>query len=167
MAVLRQMGSAMTDDADPVVTRAEIARRLGLSTRTIGDHAAHGRLVKAGGGYLLWASVRALVAYQAEALAGRNTEVQQARSRLGLAKARMAELKLAEAEGRLVDAEEVLQAWAGMCLQARNRILAVPKRLGMLLGHLGKMEIGVIDRELREALTELGSGGEETDGRGE
>lgn len=151
----------MTEAADETVTRAELARRLGLSTRTIGDHAAHGRLVKSGGGYLLWASIRALVAYQAESLAGRTGEVQEARARLELAKARMAELKLAEAEGRMLDAGEVEQTWSGICLQVRNRILAVPKRLPVILGHLTRSDFAAIDRELREALTELGHGDDE------
>jgi phage terminase Nu1 subunit (DNA packaging protein) len=148
----------MTDDADPIVTRAELARRLGLSTRTIGDHAAHGRLVRSDGGYLLWASIRALVTYQAEALAGRNTEVNQARARLELAKAKMAELKLAEAEGRSLDAEEVLQAWIGLITRVRNRILQAPKRLQITLGHLTRSDFAAIERELRDALTELGTG---------
>ena len=145
----------MADDADPIVTRAELARRLGLSTRTIGDHAAHGRLVRQGKGYALFASIRALVAYQSEALAGRNTEVQQARGRLELAKARLAELRLAEEEGRLVDALEMQNLVAGMIVRVRNRILAAPKRVHFRLPHLTRSDIGAFDTELREALTEL------------
>lgn len=142
-------------DEDETVTRVELARRLGLSTRTIGDHAAKGRLVKRGDRYLLWPSIQRLFAYQAEALAGRAGEGQEGRARLVMAKAKKAELELAEMEGRLVDAEETAQAWYGLAVQARNGILYVPKRLPMLLPHLTRADIAVIDRELREALTKL------------
>jgi hypothetical protein len=36
----------------------------------------------------------------------------------------------AEAEGRMVDAEEVLQAWIGLITRVRNRLLSIPARLG-------------------------------------
>lgn len=168
LAAENDEGSPPPPDRDEAVTRVELARRLGLSTRTIGDHAAKGRLVKRGDRYLLWASIQSLIAYQAEALAGRDGEGQRARARLAMAKARTAELELARLEETLIDAEETRRWVEGMSLRVRNRILYVPKRLPMALSHLTRADLAVIDRELREALTELGEGradpdAEETD----
>ncbi len=132
--------------------------RLGLSTRTLSSHAAKGHLVKRGDRYLPWASARALIAYQAEALAGRTGEGQEGRARLAMAKAKMAELQLAQLEGRMLDAEEVVQAWKGLALRVRNRILAAAKRAQMRLPHLTRADVAVIEAELREALTDTDSG---------
>lgn len=156
-AETREGGLHDTEDEEPV-TREELARLLGLSTRTISSHAAKGHLVKRGDRYLPWASARALIAYQAEALAGRAGEGQEARARLVMAKAKTAELELARLEETLIDAEETRRWVEGMCLTVRNRILYVPKRLPMVLGHLTRADLAAIDAELREALTELGEG---------
>jgi phage terminase Nu1 subunit (DNA packaging protein) len=77
-----------------------------------------------------------------------------------MAKARMAELQLAEAEGRMVDGLEMQQAVSGLVVRLRNRILAVAKRLQMRLPHLTREDIAVIDEELREALLELSRHGD-------
>lgn len=151
-------GGPPPPDGDEAVTRVELARRLGLSTRTVGDHAAKGHLVKQGDRYLAWASARSLIAYQAKALAGRAGDGQEARARLAMAKAKIAELELAEREGRMADVVEMGHAVTGMIVRVRNRILYVPKRLPMALPHLTREDLAVIDRELRDALTELGEG---------
>lgn len=158
LAAENRKGGPPPPEGDEAVTRVELARRTGLATRTIGDHAAKGHLVNWGEKYLLWASIQSLIAYQAEALAGRAGEGQQARARLTMAKARTAELELARLEETLIDAEETRRWVEGMCLRVRNRILYVPKRLPMVLPHLTRADLAVIDAELREALTELGEG---------
>lgn len=89
-------------------------------------------------------------------------EYQEARTRREQVNARMTELELAEREGRLVDAEVVAQTWSGFGVRVRNRILHAPKRLPMVLGHPTRADMAVIDRELREALTESGEGRDAT-----
>ena len=104
----------------------------------------------------LKASVRAAFAHQREVAAGRSSsEVREARARLETAKAKLAEMKVAQAEGTLVDAREVEETWRGMISRCRSPLLAIPARLQFRMGHLGRTEIGIIDQELRDALTEL------------
>src|SRR5262249_10134752 len=61
-------------------------------------------------------------------------------------------------------------SWAALCLKLRPsnangrpssaasgpRLLAVPSRAGQRLPHLGAHDVGEIDREIRDALSELG-----------
>lgn len=149
----------MSEDPERTVSTAELGAWLDLSPRSIREHAAAGRLVPRGKGFALQASVRAFSRWQREAMAGRGgQEYQEARTRREQANAEMAELKLAEAQGRVLDAAEVERLWTGANLRCRNHILAVVKKLGMLLGHLSRADLVVIDRLLREALTELGTG---------
>lgn len=79
------------------------------------------------------------------------------RARLAREQADGQALKNAAARGDLVAAAEVARAWSDMLRQVRSRILAVPSRLRQALT-LDTVEVEAIDRELREALTELADG---------
>lgn len=51
------------------------------------------------------------------------------------AQARLAEIKAATLEGRLVDVDDVKAAWARIALDIRAGLLAIPSRVGARLGY--------------------------------
>ena len=52
------------------------------------------------------------------------------------------------------------RAWGDILRGIRSRILAVPSRLRQTVPHLTTSDVTLIDRELRDALQELGAGGQ-------
>lgn len=144
-------------DGKLMVTGTELADWLAVGQPALQAHLEAGRLVREGQLYDLKASIRLYSAHMREVAAGRgDQEVADAKKRLDHAKASLAELKLAAAAGQMVEASDVERVWTDVLRQLRSRILAVPNRVRQLLGHLGEMETRVIDRELRDALAELG-----------
>ncbi len=81
------------------------------------------------------------------------------RARLARAQADAQELKNAALRGELVKADEVERRWSDILRNLRARILAVPSRLRGVLD-LSPGQVQRIDRELRDALAELGHGHE-------
>jgi len=57
---------------------------------------------------------------------------------------------------KLVDADAVEARWRTALTDIRNRLLTVPGRCGTRISHLSRAEIATIDREVRDALQELG-----------
>jgi phage terminase Nu1 subunit (DNA packaging protein) len=84
------------------------------------------------------------------------------RARLARAQAENIEMKNAQARGELVRAEDVERAWADTLRRVRSRILAVPSRVRQAV-ELQPDAALAMDRELREALTELGEGASDAD----
>ena len=78
-----------------------------------------------------------------------------ARARLANAQAEHAETKVKILRGELLDAGDVKAAWYAILTLARARVLAVPSRLQQVTPHLTASDIEALDRELREALSEL------------
>lgn len=140
-----------------LVTGTVLADWLAVGQPALQAHLEAGRLVRVGQFYDLKASIRAYSAHMREVAAGRgNEELQDAKKRLDLARAQIAELKLAQASGEVLPSGEVEREWSDILRKVRSRILSVPGRIRQRLGHIGDMEVRVIDRELRDALTELG-----------
>lgn len=71
--------------------------------------------------------------------------------------ARKARLEFQKEAGKLLSAPEVESRWARIIGDCRNRLLAVPSRIGSRLSHLTNVEIEAIDREIRAAMSELGA----------
>jgi phage terminase Nu1 subunit (DNA packaging protein) len=67
--------------------------------------------------------------------------------------ASLAELKVAERRGELLDAAEVERTWGGVVRTIRASMLAIPSRCGARLPHLTAADIAEIDAEVRAALT--------------
>ena len=65
-------------------------------------------------------------------------------------------LKNAFLRGEYVPASEVERAWSDTLRALRSRLLAVPSRLRQSMQHLTTSDVTMIDRELRDALQELG-----------
>ena len=87
-------------------------------------------------------------------LTGRATrEDQVERSRLIRAQAVRAERQNEVEAARLVDSDAVRLEWADICVTIRQRLLAIPARIAARYPD-PKLRAD-IDREIREALTEL------------
>jgi phage terminase Nu1 subunit (DNA packaging protein) len=95
------------------------------------------------------------------AASGRGSEEQALtltgeRARLARAQADAQELKNATLRGLLVPAIEVEREWSGTLRSLRSQLLAVPSRVRQRLGHLTTGDVDAIDRELRDALAQIG-----------
>lgn len=114
------------------------------------------------GTYALEATVSAYVVHLRGVASGRGGEAEVAglsveRARLAKEQADAAALKNAVTRGEMVAAADVEREWSDVLRQVRARILAVPSRLRQTMT-LAAVEVDTIDRELRDALTELGHG---------
>lgn len=78
------------------------------------------------------------------------------KARLAKEQADAQALKNARLRDELVEASAVERAWADTLRKVRARILAVPPRLRQTIT-LSTADADLIDRELRDALTELGN----------
>ncbi len=137
---------ALLDISPPMLT--ELKRR--------GIASSHGR-----DAWDLDATVTAYVRHLRGTASGRGGEEHVAnltaeRARLAKEQADAQALKNAALRGELVPAADVERAWGDVLRQVRARILAVPSRLRQSLT-LAPADADLIDRELREALTELGN----------
>jgi phage terminase Nu1 subunit (DNA packaging protein) len=139
----------------------DLCALLDLSSGALTDLKKRGIAVHLGhDAYDLEATVRAYVRSLRSVAAGWGTEDQAAtltteRARLAREQADAQAIKNAKLRGELVEAAAVESAWADVLRQVRARILAVPPRLRQVLD-LGHGDAETIDRELRDALSELG-----------
>jgi phage terminase Nu1 subunit (DNA packaging protein) len=76
------------------------------------------------------------------------------RTRKEAALATLRELQVAEAEGKLVRADEVVKAWAGAVIRLREAVLAIPARCATRFADPRHAE-GVIRAECELALRHL------------
>ena len=77
------------------------------------------------------------------------------REREARARADKLEMQNAAARSELIPAGEVEMMWDKVCRLIRARFLAMPARLQQHLAHLTPHDLATIDREVRDALTEL------------
>ena len=115
--------------------------------------------------YDLEESTRRYIASLRETASGRGGQEQVLnltgeRARLAREQADAQALKNAVMRGENVPAVEVERAWGDILRGLRSRFLAVPSRLRQTVPHLTTSDVTLIDRELRDALQELGAGGQ-------
>jgi phage terminase Nu1 subunit (DNA packaging protein) len=140
----------------------DLARLIGVTDRTVRELAKKGIVVKAGRGlYRVEASVLGYCNHLREIAAGRSDAPSLTGQRIRLAKeqADAQALKNAALRGELVDAAAVDREWQEIVRAVRSRMLAIPSRLQ----HLTAADVSALDREIRDALTELSHDG--TDAR--
>ena len=160
MGFRRHGGHAMSDGT---LTGDELAALLGISDRMVRELAKRGHVVKAKRGrYHLAASVAAYCAHLRGVAAGRGGDDQVAtltteRARLAREQADAAALKNGALRGSLVPADKVEREWADVFRTVRAAILAIPSRVQQRLPHLGQADVSALDREIRDALTEVGT----------
>ncbi|MFE3837908.1 DNA packaging protein [Pseudogemmobacter sonorensis] len=126
-----------------------------LTKRGIAIHLSHDAYDLEGTVRNYCASLRAAAAGRAGADGDGFTLAGQ-RARLAKAQAEAQEMKNLAQRGELVSAAEVERAWADTLRNLRSQLLAVPGRIRARLGHLTATDTAVIDREIRDALAELG-----------
>lgn len=80
------------------------------------------------------------------------------RARLAKEQADAQAMKNALARGEMLDATEAERTWGEVLRGIRARMMAVPSRVRQRLGHLTAAEAAIIDREVRDALTEAAGG---------
>jgi phage terminase Nu1 subunit (DNA packaging protein) len=141
---------------------ADLCELLAISPAALSDLKKRGIAVHHGhDAYNLVETVTAYVTHLRGVAAGRGGEEHTSsltaeRARLAREQADAQALKNATIRGELVPAADVERAWGDVLRQVRSRILAVPSRLRQSL-HLQPDVASEIDRELRDALTELGN----------
>jgi phage terminase Nu1 subunit (DNA packaging protein) len=147
------------------VTAEVLGRWLGISAVAVRQLAARGIVVKTKRGrYALEESVRRVCAHYRDIASDKGgaaslADIRAQRIRLARAAADGQEIKNATARGELVPAAEVEAEWSGVLRTVRAGMLAVPSRAAQRLPHLSAHDVGVIDGEVREVLTELGGAG--------
>lgn len=112
--------------------------------------------------YDLAATVRAYVLHLRGTASGRGGEDQVLtltgeRARLAREQADAQALKNAVLRGEHVPAAEVARAWSDLLRAVRSRLLAVPSRVRGAIPGLTVADVTLIDREVRDALQELGN----------
>jgi len=88
----------------------------------------------------------------------RGRPVEDHRQKLVLEQTEEKRLKNAKMRGELVPVADVAAEWSGMIADARQRLLAVPSRVGAKLA-LPRASVALIDAEIRAALQALASQG--------
>lgn len=84
------------------------------------------------------------------------------RDQLYQEQARERRLKADLLEGKLVPAADVLAQWTARIVETRQRLLAVPSRIGAKHG-LTKAQVADLDAEIRAALTAMARQGSDSD----
>jgi phage terminase Nu1 subunit (DNA packaging protein) len=142
---------------------AALGRAIGISEQAVSAYARQGVIVRTGRGqYNFLASICGYCAHLRSIATGKggNEAVAAAaaaeRGRLAKAMADKVEQENAARAGRLVDAGEVEREWSSVLRTVRAGMLAVPSRCAARLPHLSPQDIGEIDAEVRQMLTEIG-----------
>lgn len=150
-----------TDYAPRDLTTLELADLFGVTDRTIRDLVVRGIIEKSPRGtFVLRDTVTRYTAHLRETAASRGgvatAGLTDARERMAREKADQIALRNAEMRRELLPAAEVEEMWLGITRRLRSRMLAVPSRCQQLLPHLTQTDAAAIDREVRDALTEIG-----------
>ena len=152
-----------TDDiAGWVVTSSTLAAALGgVSKKTIERYAADKVVVRVGHGrYMLLQSVRNVaqrLREQAGERLGRDEQVDAARANVELkdAQRRLMQLKTKKLEEQLITLPEVQAAWDEIGLNIKQMFLSFPARARSRLPHLSGEDQEMLDKLVREMLTEV------------
>lgn len=93
---------------------------------------------------------------------GGGRPIEDHRQKLVLAQAEQVELKNAKMRGELIPAADVVATWSGLVADARQRLLAIPSRLGAKLA-LPRQTVAAMDEEIRAVLSALAGQGGDSD----
>ena len=145
---------ALPDDLE--LTTGGFAALIGTTANHITDRARTGVLRPSGRNRLPVVENVRLYCDELRAAAGRHGAGKRhpGKERLVEAQARLAELKLAATEGRLLDAVEVERQWSDALRRVRAELLAVPSRFAARVG-LSAVDAAALDAEIRAALESL------------
>ncbi len=144
-----------------MLTSGQISQLTGISDRTIRDWQTKGKIPESAD---MGAIVRAIIAHlksqveEARKPQGGNT-LEAAKIRVESARAAKLELEVAEKEGTLVCAKEVVLTWAKYIQACKTRLFAIPSELAEILAEVDDKEKirGILQGAIDEAAIELGS----------
>lgn len=148
---------------DSEVPAVELAEWLGVSERAISDYVRKGIIAKsAPGKFRLRESIVAVAIHLRELSAQRGASsvgLTAQRERIAREQADKLAMQNAASRRELLPAKAVADEWASILRMVRSRMLASPSRIQQQLGHLSAHDVAVIDREIRDALTDLSNNG--------
>jgi phage terminase Nu1 subunit (DNA packaging protein) len=161
-APIRGIADRMVDTE--IVTAAQLSDLLHLNADGIRRWARQGVLVKTkdGTGFKLRESVRSYCAHLQEMAAGRighdlDVDLIGASANLKREQAELAKTRRLILSGALIPIENVLPVWQRTARAIRQACLAIPSRCRARLPHWSSHDQMVVESEIREALTQLGT----------
>ncbi len=142
-----------------------IAAALGISTQALGKRLKEWELdpVEKHGRYRFY-DFRKVLQFRLAQVELPTRSHQEESLALLAAKRKLAELDLAEREGRLANLDQVRAVWAELVAAARSRFLALPHRAGLLVGLTEKEAFVVLKELVWDALDQLSRDGGTTAG---
>ena len=143
-------------DIEQIGTLGDLAIWAGLSMKSVREYAFKGLFVSAGPGrYKLVPSMNAYCEFLRKGAAGRSTVSEASRARLLDAQAQQAEAKAGLLSGKLLLKQDMDAHLAAYLRQLRSMMLALPSRVGGQVPGLGLEVMDIMDREVRNILTEM------------
>jgi phage terminase Nu1 subunit (DNA packaging protein) len=145
---------------DPVSTR-DLAQLLGVTSKTIALWAKTGVVVRtAHGKFDLGLSVQGFARHMRSLVGAKGgetaaTAVAVERAALLHAQRMRIEREAAKEGGQLINAAEFQEAMTVTCRGLRVHLMSIPQRISGRAPHLDRQDIGLIDDEVRAALTEV------------
>lgn len=157
----------LDQDGTPVmrIGGADLCDLLGISPAMLAELKKRGIAVHyRRDAYDLAKTVNAYVTHLRDTASGRGgeehvTSLTAERARLARGQADAQAIKNAKLRGELIEAAAVERQWSDILRQVRARILAVSPRLRQVLD-LDAHQANIVDREVRDALSELGNAGD-------
>jgi phage terminase Nu1 subunit (DNA packaging protein) len=147
--------------ADGALTQSAFAEHVGISRQRVSRFVREGAIpTNADGKIPHPAGLHAFIEHLTETAAGRGgggAQAELAKERAALARVQREALELKTRAHRddYVLLADVEKKWNQSCTYVRNRLLAIPSHLPTDLPHLTRHELSVIDRYIRDALTEI------------
>lgn len=142
-----------------VISTDQLADLLGVTANRIGVLSREGHIPRLGrGSYERRDAVRAYCEHLRKQASGRgaaNPEYTREKTRLAREQADKAEMQNAVARRELIPSADVEREWSSILRDVRAAMLALPSRLQQRLGHLTTHDIATLEREIRDALSEI------------
>jgi hypothetical protein len=101
--------------------------------------------------------IRRVLVEEGAAVSGAILDFNQVRTAETIIKARERQFNMDLKAGRLLDADTVEREWGEQWRKVRAELMSVPSLLRQLIGHLSAADVQVIDRVIRDRLTDLAS----------
>jgi len=145
------------------VSTSSLSRILGLTPRRIQDLVAQGTIPRGSRGrFILGHAAAAYTEYLRGLRGGDGPDFRVERARLTKIRADKEALELKKLEGSLVELDDVLKEMEDLVLIVRNRLLALPTKIGPEVHGAGSLPetVALLERGVYEALVELASCGD-------
>jgi terminase small subunit / prophage DNA-packing protein len=149
---------------DEVVTGTVLADLLNIGSKAMQRWARQGVLIKTadGTGFKLRESTRAYCKHLQEMAAGRaghdpDVDLIGASANLKREQAELAKVRRMLLAGSLIEISRILPTWQRVSRSIRQAMLAIPSRCRSKLPHWSTHDQTIVENEIRDALTTLGT----------